>query len=77
MLDVWPKLFTPQGESGNWGLGFPPDCITLVQGESVSQPFLPALIVGIFSFIWCEGVTQLVSGFLSELLCVAVHLECP
>lgn len=65
---------------GSWKLGraFFPDCLVLCYGggcsEDVSQLFLPILWHSLICL--CAGVTELVSGFLSEgsALCIAAHL---
>lgn len=68
-----------------WGCEFLLKCTFLCQGgaygERVSQPFLLFLMWVFFffsSFAQCVGVTQLVSGFLSERIsqCVGVDLVC-
>ena len=54
----------------SWELGVPPDCLVPCQGWGLFQECVSAFPtcfdVGIFSVTQCVGVTQLVSGFLSE-----------
>lgn len=67
-----------QGEAGSWR--FPPDCVTPRQGWGLWQEFVSAFPicfhVGIFSFVWCVGVTQLVSVFFSERIFLCVDVQC-
>lgn len=61
----------------------PPDCKELCWGWRLWQEhisvFPTCLNVGIFSVTRCVGITQQVSGFLSEgnFPCVALYLVCP
>lgn len=63
-----PKPFTPWGEAGSWG--FPPECKALVCEWGLWCQCISAyptrFSVGIFSVVWCVGVSQLVPRFLSE-----------
>lgn len=77
MLNIQSKSFTSQGKARSWE--FPPNCMEFccgeVYGKNVSQPFLIHFDVPIFSLIQCVGITQLVSGFFSEIIAlyIAVH----
>ena len=74
---VGSKLFNPQGEAGSFE--FPSDCMSPCWGgvydETVSQPLLPISVWVFFLFAWYLGVTQLVSGFLSEGIIPYVSLD--
>lgn len=77
VLDVWSRLFTPQGRTGVGG--FCLDYVALCQGrgcavydQSVSPLFLP---VSVWIFSQLVGNSQLVSGFFSEGIdaCIFVY----
>lgn len=75
------KPFTPQGEVGS--CEFSSNCMSLFWGLGLWQDCFSAspshLSMGVFSFVWCIWVTQLVSGFLSEGIIpyLAVDSVCP
>lgn len=70
MLSVHIKSFTFQGKVRSWE--FSRDhmefCCGEVCGEDVSQPFLTHFDVAVFSCTQYIGITQLVSGFLSQMI---------
>ena len=71
----------------NWIGGFlliEQHCVGIgVYGESMFQPFLHVSMWVFFSFLWCLGITKVVSVSLSFYLseeippCVAIYLENP
>ena len=82
MLGCYVVVQTLCSSGRGWelGLAFPSQLYSAVPRMKwrVSQPLLLDLM-WLFSSVWCVGITQLVSGFLSEgiALCVAVHLVYP
>lgn len=75
-----PNPFTPPGKVGSWE--FSPDCTLLCEGEvygkNMSKPFLSIFYCFSPPLTWYVGVTQLVFGFLLEILvsCIAVDSVC-
>lgn len=59
---------------------FPPDCMLLCQevGFKTVRLSLFCFSVGVFSVVWCVGITQIFSKFPSEgiALCVNAHSVC-
>ena len=76
-LDVWSKPFIAQGKAGSWN--FPPNCVALCWQWGLLQECVTSFDISLFSVTQCVGVTQPISGSLSERIapCVAVYLVHP
>ena len=83
VLVVYSKPFTLQTETGNWRGWSHSEFLALCQGWGFWQECVPAFPtcfdVGICSLAQCVGVTQPVSGFLSEGVasCITTSFVCP